>query len=136
MAVFPVVCSSENTGMDYHAQGLSRLLHYTLCLVALPINSVCIQTHMISLATKLVSQANLSNNRYFRIASCLPDLVEKKMSLNGTKIRGVLLDITGVLMESSSVAETGLDIPGSVDAVQKLVDAGVFRTVVLILHST
>ena len=90
---------------------------------------------MISLATKLVSQANLSNNRNFRIASCLPDLVEKKMSLNGTKIRGVLLDITGVLMESSSVAETGLDIPGSVDAVQKLVDVGVFRSAVLILHS-
>ena len=85
MAVFPVVCSSENTGMDYHAQGLSRLLHYTLCLVALPINSVWIQTHMISLATKLVSQANLSNNRNFRIASCLPDLVAKKWAWTGQR---------------------------------------------------
>jgi ribonucleotide monophosphatase NagD (HAD superfamily) len=47
------------------------------------------------------------------------------MSLNGRSIRGVLLDITGVLIESSSVHETGLDIPGSVQAVQKLADAGV-----------
>jgi|APCry1669189472_1035225.scaffolds.fasta_scaffold323653_1 hypothetical protein len=46
------------------------------------------------------------------------------MSLNGRKISGVLLDITGVLMESSSVEETGLDIPGSVEAVKKLVEAG------------
>ena len=48
------------------------------------------------------------------------------MSLNGKPVRGVLLDITGVLMDSSSVRETGLDIPGSVEAVQKLLDAGAF----------
>jgi hypothetical protein len=48
------------------------------------------------------------------------------MSLNGKPVRGVLLDITGVLMESSSVRETGLDIPGSVEAVQKLLEAGSF----------
>ena len=46
------------------------------------------------------------------------------MSFNGKPVRGVLLDITGVLMESSSVEDTKLAIPGSVEAVQKLVDAG------------
>ena len=46
------------------------------------------------------------------------------MSFNGKPIRGVLLDITGVLMESSSVEDTKLAIPGSVEAVQRLITAG------------
>ena len=46
------------------------------------------------------------------------------MSFNGKPVRGVLLDITGVLMESCSVQDTKLAIPGSVEAVQKLIDAG------------
>ncbi len=48
----------------------------------------------------------------------------EKMSFNGKAIRGVLLDITGVLMESSSVEDAKLAIPGSVEAVQKLTTAG------------
>ena len=48
----------------------------------------------------------------------------EKMSFNGKPIRGVLLDITGVLMESSSVEDTKLAIPGSVEAVQRLITAG------------
>jgi ribonucleotide monophosphatase NagD (HAD superfamily) len=36
----------------------------------------------------------------------------------------VLLDITGVLLESSSVTDTNLAIEGSVEAVQRLNDAG------------
>jgi hypothetical protein len=45
------------------------------------------------------------------------------MSLNGRKVKGVLLDITGVLAESSSTGD-GTAIQGSVEAVKKLKSAG------------
>ena len=45
------------------------------------------------------------------------------MSLNGKVINGVLLDITGVLVESSTSGPKA--IPGSVEAVKKLEDAGI-----------
>ena len=45
------------------------------------------------------------------------------MSLNGTAVKGVLLDITGVLAESSSEGD-GQAVQGSVQAVQKLRDQG------------
>jgi hypothetical protein len=58
------------------------------------------------------------------VKGCSRKLCWQKMSFNGKRIRGVLLDITGVLMESSSVEDTKLAIPGSVEAVQKLNSAG------------
>ena len=45
------------------------------------------------------------------------------MTFNGKKIKGVLLDITGVLTESCSV-EGSRAIKGSVEAVDKLKSAG------------
>ena len=43
--------------------------------------------------------------------------------LKGRAVKGVLLDITGVLVESSATGD-GKAIPGSVEAVRKLKDAG------------
>ena len=54
------------------------------------------------------------------------------MSLNGKVVKGVLLDITGVLVESSTSGPKA--IAGSVEAVKKLEDAGIpvrFVTVTL-----
>lgn len=45
------------------------------------------------------------------------------MFLNGKIVKGVLLDITGVLAESSAEGD-GLAVQGSVQAVQKLRDQG------------
>lgn len=45
------------------------------------------------------------------------------MSFNGKPIKGVLLDITGVLAESSAEGD-GKAIPGSVEAVKKLASKG------------
>ena len=45
------------------------------------------------------------------------------MSLNGVGVKRVLLDITGVLVESSAEGD-GKAINGSVQAVQKLKEAG------------
>ena len=45
------------------------------------------------------------------------------MSLNGSGVKGVLLDITGVLAESSASGD-GRAIEGSVQAVQRLEAAG------------
>ena len=47
--------------------------------------------------------------------------------LKGRAVKGVLLDITGVLVESSSTGD-GTAIPGSVDAVRKLKDAGEYQS--------
>ena len=44
------------------------------------------------------------------------------MSFNGKVIKAVLLDITGVLTESTS--DGSRPIQGSVEAVQRIVDAG------------
>jgi len=46
------------------------------------------------------------------------------MSLSGRSVLGVLCDITGVLSESSSEGD-GTAIPGSVDAIKRLFDAGI-----------
>merc|ERR1712029_407645 len=46
-----------------------------------------------------------------------------KMSLNGKDIKGVLLDITGVLVESTTGGSKA--IPGSIEAVKKLSAAGI-----------
>lgn len=53
----------------------------------------------------------------------IPWLFFLEMSLNGRPVKGVLLDITGVLAESSSEGD-GVAIQGSVQAVQKLRDNG------------
>ena len=45
-----------------------------------------------------------------------------RMSFNGKAIKAVLLDITGVLTESTS--DGSRPIEGSVDAVKRIVDAG------------
>lgn len=49
--------------------------------------------------------------------------------LKGRAVKGVLLDITGVLVESSATGD-GKAIPGSVEAVRKLKDAGEDRMTV------
>jgi len=46
------------------------------------------------------------------------------MSLNGSPVQGVLCDITGVLAESSSEGD-GVVVPGSVDAINRLAEAGI-----------
>merc|ERR1712183_960406 len=46
------------------------------------------------------------------------------MSLNGLPVEGVLCDITGVLAESSSDGD-GVVVPGSIDAIKRLGDAGI-----------
>jgi len=46
------------------------------------------------------------------------------MSLNGSSVQGVLCDITGVLAESSSEGD-GTVVTGSVDAIHRLLDAGI-----------
>merc|ERR1711983_551616 len=46
-----------------------------------------------------------------------------KMSLNGKDIKGVLLDITGVLVESTTGGSKA--IPGSIEAVKNLSAAGI-----------
>ena len=49
--------------------------------------------------------------------------------LKGRAVKGVLLDITGVLVESSATGD-GTAIPGSVEAVRKLKDAGEYHVAV------
>jgi len=46
------------------------------------------------------------------------------MSLSGSPVQGVLCDITGVLAESSSEGD-GVVVPGSVDAINSLAEAGI-----------
>ena len=46
------------------------------------------------------------------------------MSLNGRAVKGVLLDITGVLLESAAVGD-GHAIPGSIEAIEKLNGNGI-----------
>jgi len=46
------------------------------------------------------------------------------MSLRGSPVKGILCDITGVLAESSASGD-GQEVPGSVDALQRLSNAGI-----------
>eukprot|EP00092_Neocalanus_flemingeri_P005774 GFUD01006215.1.p1 GENE.GFUD01006215.1~~GFUD01006215.1.p1 ORF type:complete len:265 (-),score=84.60 GFUD01006215.1:190-984(-) len=46
------------------------------------------------------------------------------MSFNGSPVQGVLCDITGVLAESSSESD-GVVVPGSIEAINRLFEAGI-----------
>ena len=48
------------------------------------------------------------------------------MTFNGKTVKGVLLDITGVLVESSAVGD-GIAIQGSIEAIKRLNSAGKIR---------